>query len=285
MVAWLAKLHKVDRRWLYLAAALALAVPFLARGRIPMPPTQPFMVTRRLFDAIESCPPDKVVLIDSSWDMGSQAENEGQLECVVRHLCRKRVRFVIISVQRAQLGPEFAQRAIEKITAEPGCERQYGTDWVNLGYVQANDIKVVIEALCRDLHAFRPNDVKQTPVGQLPLMQSVRSIKDVHLLYSVTYSPAEDWISLVRGQFGTPVAFGCMTIMSPYYHTFVESGQLSGMLVGNWGAAEYEALLARPGKGTELIAFASFGNCIIVAAVLLGNLGLWAARRKERQSR
>jgi hypothetical protein len=247
------------------------------------------MVTRRLFEAVESCPPDKVVLIDSSWDMGSQAENEAQLECVVRHLCRKRVRFVVISVQRAQLGPEFARRVIKKIAGKAGY--QYGTDWVNLGFVQAgSDIKVVIEALCRDIHAVRPTDVDGKPVAELPLMdvlkgtQEVPSIRHVHLVLSITYSPAEDWISLVKGQFGTPVAFGCMTIMSPYYHTFIESGQLCGMLIGNWGAAEYERLTRQPGKGTELIAFATYGNCMILAAILLGNLGLWAARRSRRQA-
>ncbi|MBM4040942.1 MAG: hypothetical protein FJ290_20780, partial [Planctomycetes bacterium] len=37
----LAHLHRLDRRWLYLASAIALAVPFLVRARIPMPPTQP----------------------------------------------------------------------------------------------------------------------------------------------------------------------------------------------------------------------------------------------------
>ncbi|MBM4035754.1 MAG: hypothetical protein FJ291_28780 [Planctomycetes bacterium] len=284
MIRWLARLRDIDRRWLYLATAVALAVPFVARGRIAMPPTEPFMVTRRLFDAIEACPPDKVVLIDSSWNMGSQAENEAQLECVVRHLCRRRVRFVVISVGVTELGPEFARQVIEPIAAEAG--RQYGTDWVNLGYVQAGgDIKVLIEALCRDLHAVRPTDVHDTPVAQLPLMRSVRSINDAHLLFSVTYSPTADWISLVKGQFGTPVAFGCMTIMSPYYHTFIESGQLSGMLVGNWGAAEYERLTQARGKGTERIAFATYGNCAILAAILLGNLGLWAARRTRGRTR
>jgi hypothetical protein len=283
MIRWLARLRSIDRRWLYLATAIALAIPFIVGGRIPMPPTEPFMVTRRLYEAIESCPPNKVVLIDSSWDMGSEAENCAQLECVVRHLCRRRVRFVVVSVGVTQLGPEFAQRVIKKIAKEAGCT--YGTDWVNLGFVQAgSDIKVVIENLCRDIHATRPIDVEETPVAKLDLMREVRSIRDVHLVLSITYSPTPDWISLVKGQFGTPVAFGCMTIMSPYYHTFIESGQLCGMLIGNWGAAEYEGLTRQPGKGTELIAFATYGNCMILAAILLGNLGLWAARRSRRQA-
>jgi hypothetical protein len=125
-----------------------------------------------------------------------------------------------------------------------------------------------------------PRDLRGTPVARIPLMAQVRTIRDAHLVYCITYSPREEWISLVRGQYGTPVAFGCMSIMSPYYSTFIDSGQLCGMLNGNRGAAEYEMLTGLPGVGSQRITFASFGNCVILAAVVLGNLGLWAMQRR-----
>jgi hypothetical protein len=276
LIRGLAKLQDIDRRWLYLATVVVLLASFGVR--IPTPPGQTSRATRGLFDAIESCPPDKVVLIDSSWNQGSQAENLAQLECVVRHLCRRHTRFVVTSVGVTFFGPEFARRFIEPIAADAGYE--YGVDWVNCGYVQAGeDYKVIIDGLCRDFHRIYPNDVTGQPMTDLPLMSKVRSIRDVHLVYCVTYSPSEDWISFVKGQFGTPVAFGCMTIMSPLYATYIDSGQLCGMLAGNRGAAEYEALLGYEGTATQGITFASFGNCMILAAVVLGNLGWWAARR------
>jgi hypothetical protein len=119
-------------------------------------------------------------------------------------------------------------------------------------------------------------------MSELPLMSRVRSIRDVHLVCCITYAPAPEWISLVRGQHGTPVAFASMSIMAPSYFTFLDSGQLCGMLVGNRGAAEYEALLNHTGLGTQLIMAASFGACVILGAALLGNLGMWARRRLER---
>lgn len=281
MIRWLAKLDVLDRRWLYAAMVIVLLVPLVVL--IPMPPGKASQATRGLYDMIESCPPDKVVLIDSSWDMGSRAENQAQLECVVRHLCRERVRFVVTSLGVSPFAPEFAARVIEPIAAEAGYV--YGRDWVNLGYVQAGgSLGAVIDGLCRDIHAIRPEDAKGNPVGELPLMQRVRSIKDVHVVYCITYSPSPDWISFVKGQHNTPVAFGCMSIMSPNYYTYLDSGQLCGMLVGNLGAAEYEALIGRPARGTRLIMAVAFGNCAILVAVLLGNLGHWAARRKRREA-
>ena len=281
MIRWLARLHTLDRRWLYLATVVVLLASFGVR--IPTPPGRVSVATRGLYDAIESCPPDKVVLIDSSWDQGSQAENLAQMECVVRHLCDKRVRFVVTSVGVTQFAPEFARRVVEPIAAQAGYD--YGRDWVNLGYVTGADLKVLIDGLCRDLHAVWPRDAKGTPLGDLPLMRQVRSIADVHLVYCITYSPTPDWIGFVKGQFGIPVAFGCMSIMSPFYATYIDSGQLSGMLAGNRGAAEYESLIHHEGTGTNRITFASFGNCMILLAVLLGNLGFWASRRLRKDVR
>ena len=149
LIRWLARLQDIDRRWLYLATVIVLAASFSVR--IPTPPGQTSLATRGLYDAIESCPPDKVVLIDSSWDQGSQAENLAQLECVVRHLCRRGVRFVVVSVAVTPFGPEFARRVIEPIAANAGYV--YGRDWANCGYIQTGgDMKVSIDGLCRDFH-------------------------------------------------------------------------------------------------------------------------------------
>jgi len=249
---------------------------------IPMPAGSASRATRGLYDAIESCPADGIVMIDSSWDQGMRAENAAQLECVVRHLCQRRIRFVVTSLGTV-FSPEFAQKTIEPIAAEVGYV--YGRDWVNTGYVQsASGLAPVIDSLARDFHKIRQADVRGTPIGDLPLMQHVRTIRDIHLVYVVTYAPSPEWISFVRGQFGTPVAFGCMSIMAPNYYTYIDSKQLSGMLIGNRGAAEYEALIRAPSLGTRLSMAASFGNLAIILASIVGNLGMWAALRARRRA-
>jgi hypothetical protein len=283
MAPWLARLHDLNPRWLYLATGLLMIVPFVIL--IPMPAGTPSRATQGLYDAIESCPPDKVVWIDSSWDQGSRAENEAQLECVVRHLCRQHIRFVVTSVGITPFGPEFADRTIKPIAEKAGYV--YGRDWVNTGFVQAPtpaSLALIINGLARDFHSIRPADVHGTPIGDLPLMQKVRTIRDIHVIYAITYSPAQEWISFIKGQFGTPVAFGCMSIMAPSYYAFLDSGQLCGVLIGNRGAAQYEALIGRPSLGTRLSMAQSFGNAAIILAALVGNLGWWAARRARRKA-
>jgi hypothetical protein len=280
MLGRLAKLRDLNQRWLYLAMVAALVVPLAVS--IPMPRVTAWPATRGVYRQVESCPPDKVVWIDSSWDMGSRAECEAQLACVVRHLCRRRIRFVVTCLGTV-FSPDFATKVIEPIASQAGYV--YGRDWVNLGYIQAQAGRaVVIDGLCRDFHEMRPADVYGTPVAKLPLMQRVRSIRDIHMVYIVDYTPDPAWISFVKGQHGTPVAFGCMSIMAPLYCTYIQSGQLCGMLIGNRGAADYEALLDRPGPGTRLLAPASLGNVVIILAAVLGNVGAWAALRSRRKA-
>jgi len=281
MMAWLAKLRDLNQRWLYLATVLLLIVPLAVT--IPMPSTGTSQATQGLYDMIDSCPDDKVVMIDSSWDMNSRAECQAQLECVVRHLCANKTRFVVTSLG-TPFSPDFAAKVITPIAEEAGYV--YGTDWVNTGFIQATGgMGVVIDGLCRDFHSVRPADVHGTPVADLPLMQTVRTVEDMHMVYVVTYQPSSEWIAFVRGQHGTPVGFGCMSIMAPNYYTFLDSGQLCGMLVGNRGSSEYEALIGRPALGTKLIMVASFGNAIIILAALLGNIGAWAGARRRRRAR
>jgi hypothetical protein len=220
-----------------------------------------------------------VILIDSSWDQGSQAENWPQLEAVCEHCLKRGTRFVIVSVGITALGPELAQQVCEGLSKKYG--KTYGQDWVNLGYIPAGTTGMgfLIDALVKDLHTLFPRDLHGTPVARLPLMSRVRDIRDVHLVYSVTYAPSTDWVAFVRGQYGTPIAFGCMSIMGPYYYPLLDSAQLAGMLVGIRGAAEYETAIQAPRKGSKLIVPQAFAHLLIITFVILGNVGYLAGKR------
>jgi len=282
---WLIKLQYVDRRWLYLVTFILLILPF-ATGFI-MPPAKASETTLGLYNQIESCPSDKVVVIDASWEMGSAAENWSQLECVVRHLCMRHIKFVVVSVQITPFGPMFANLTIEPIAKETGMV--YGKDWVNLGYTRGAAMGPIIEGICLNIAQVFPTDYEGTSVKEIPLMQALakaeQTHKKIHLIYSVTYQSSTEWISFSRGSFGTPLAFGYMTIVHPSYYTFFDSGQLCGTLVGNGGAAEYEKLVNHEGLGTTLHSAGSFGNIMVIVAAILGNIGAWASHRQSRRRR
>jgi hypothetical protein len=282
MIESLAKLHGIDRRWLYLGTVVILLIPLIFS--LPMPSGKVSPTTKGIYDLVESCPDDKVILIDSSWDAGSAAENRAQLDCVVRHIVAKRKKFVVTSAGITPFAPEFADQVIRPIAEEAGYV--YGKDWVNSGYKLAppGGINLLIEAICRDFKELYPSDWANVAMSEYELMKDFKGIDNIHMVYCVTYSPPNEWISYVRGQFGTPVCFGCMTIAAPAYFTFIDSDQLSGMLIGNRGAAEYEGLNKQLGFGTRLIIATAFGNCVVIIAALMGNIGFWANSRLKQKA-
>lgn len=297
---WLVKLQHIDRRWLYAVTFVLMVLPFVLN--VPMPMGKPSATTIGLYEKIEQCAKqqeearkdenddikEKIVLVDASWEMGSAAENLSQMECVIRHLVKKRIKFVVVSVGITYLGPLFADKTINPIVEEynekhPDNKMTYGKDWVNLGFIQGANFGNMIDGICRDLHKARPEDYYNTPVGELELMRNVHDYNDFFLIFSVTYCSTPDWMSFAGSAFGVPVAFGYMTIVHPDYSKFFDSGQLCGALVGNGGAAEYEQLIGHTATGTSLHQAGSFGNVMIILAAILGNLGAWAGARQGRR--
>lgn len=273
----------IDRRWLYLATFLIVFIPILVT--IPLPRLQVADATRGLYEAIEACPPDGIVLVDSSWDQGSLAENRSQLECVIHHLCQRKIRFVVTSVGVAPLGPDFARETITPIAREYGYE--YGRDWVNSGYVQGieGSIGAIIDGVCKDFQGTFPVDTKGTRMADMPLTRDIRSIEDFYMVYVITYAPAPEWISFVHGQYQKPVAFGAMSIMAPVYYNNLEASQIVGLMLGNRASAEYEALLKRPGLGSRYAFAGSFGSLAVILAAVLGNIMWLVGRRRARARR
>ncbi len=278
MLRLLSMLYHLNPRWLYLAITVVLIIPLVVT--LPMSTNVSSCGPQGLYDTAGSCPADKVILIDSSWDLGAKPECMSQLECFVNDLCRRKIKFVVFST--SLYAPTFANDVIKPIAQTNGYV--YGTDWVNLGFIQppAGNMGVLIQSFCENIHATRPIDVDGTAVASLPLMQSVRTAKDIHMVMAINYCPWQEWISFGKGQFGLPIAFGCASIMGPYFYVFVDSDQLCGLLAGNRGAYEYESLTGMRGMGSKVMMAFAFGMCFIIAAVLIGNVGFWASMRLRR---
>lgn len=286
------RLQNLDRRVIY---GVLVVVSVLSFALVPMPVSHVGPEARAVFDAVERCPEDKVIILDSSWDMGSQSENRAQFRALVKHMFRRNIKFVVTSIGTTQFAPKIAQDQLADLAKEYeatyGVKRKYGVDYVNLGYKSAGAGGVVgaplgflLDGFAHDIHAVYPTDINGTPVSELPLMQGVKSIEQVHLVVVVTYQPSVEWISFIRGQFGTPVVFSCMSIVVPLYAIYSEADQLAGIIGGTRGAAEYERLLEleEPGEGTQLMTPQSFAHLLMIAFIVIGNIGYISAVRRKR---
>jgi hypothetical protein len=129
-------IDRVNYRIVYVALAVLLAVPFLF-GHWEAKP-RPRAITHGLFETIEECAESgKPVFLLNSWIMDSRGENQPQFECLVDHLMRRRVKFVMLSFfpDTAIVGREICRETEAYYKQHYGDDYlQYGRDWLLLGY-------------------------------------------------------------------------------------------------------------------------------------------------------
>ncbi|MFA0783101.1 hypothetical protein [Fervidibacter sacchari] len=272
---WLSQFQAIDRRIIYLCVAVAIASPFIIQIRLPVIPTMP---VQKFYEAVEKVPKGKVVLIAADFDTGTEGENGPQVQAVLEHLMRRRIPFIIMGT--AIQGPELVQSYAERLAKKYGY--RYGVDFVNLGYLPGGQL--ALERFCRSIWQTKPIDYKQRPLTELPLMRKVRTAKDIGLVAEFTGSGVLSWyIQTFWGQFKVPLAQGCTGIIGPEQFPYLDTGQLSGLMVGLKGAAEYEALLNVKREGFRRMMPQSLGHLAALLLIFLGNLGMWLARKRTQK--
>ena len=74
---------------------------------------------------------------------------------------------------------------------------------------------------------------------------------------------------------------GATAVMAPKFYAFVSAGQFKGLLGGMKGAAEYELLLDESASAVTGMGAQSMVHLLIIALVILGNLGFFLGRRRR----
>jgi hypothetical protein len=130
-----------------------------------------------------------------------------------------------------------------------------------------------------------PRDNYNTKLEDIPLMQEVKNYDDVDFLFVVADNATVDyWVSLVNAQFGLPMGAGVTAVMAPKSYSFLQTGQMVGLLGGMKGAAEYEKLSQNPGKATRGMDPQSIIHLVIIIFIVLGNIGYFVGKRQKMQN-
>jgi hypothetical protein len=207
------------------------------------------------------------------------AETEPMSIAALRHMFEKDMKVVTIS-NIPLGGPSIAERVTREIAAE--YNKVYGADYVNLGYKYG--YVAVMHGLADSIARIFPSDYSGNPLMELPLMQEVINYDDIKFIYCVAdNATVEYWISIVNAQYGVPVGSGMTAVMAPKMYSFVESGQLTGLLGGMKGAAEYEKLLGKLGTASRGMDSQSLVHLLVIFLVLVGNIGFFASRQNRKK--
>ena len=271
------KLQAIDRRWIYLLMFLSILFPTIFVIKFPIELTPE---AEQLYNAVEELPDSSIVMLTFDYYASALAETEPMSIAALRHMWRKDMKIVTLS-NIPLGGPTIAERVTREIAEEFG--KVYGIDFVNLGY-KANYV-AVMHGLASSIESIFPTDYSGTPLSELPLMQQVKSYNDMKFIYCVADNATVDyWISIVNAQYDIPVGSGVTAVMAPKMYSFIEADQLTGLLGGMKGAAEYEKLIGTPGTATIGMDAQSMSHLLIIFLVIIGNLGFFMKRRKHKDA-
>ncbi len=273
----LARLDAIDRRYLYGVLLLIVVVGLL----VPIPlPLAVGPQARGFYDAIENADPNKIAIVSTLWSASTQGENRPQTSVVLQHLMRKRMRFALIAFGDPQ-STTLAQELAEELARENNYV--YGKDWINWGF--RADIAGTLKGLVRDINeTIKRDSIMKKPLAEHPVMAGIHNVKDVSVIAEVSASGNYvSWLGLVVGSTDAPFCYAPTSVMAPELYTYLDSGQMKGMLFGIKGAAEYERLLGIKGFTTRAITPVSLSLVLLFVLIGLGNYGMYASRKKPSQ--
>ena len=107
----------------------------------------------------------------------------------------------------------------------------------------------------------------------------------VLMLHGASGNAADFWIQYGQAKYGFKLALGVTGVMASDYYPYLQSGQIFGLLPGVKGAAEYEQLLGKPAAGSASMPYQVTAHVVILAFMILSNIGYIAQRRARAAGR
>ena len=268
-------LEKLDRRWIFLTIGLLVLLPLLFPLALPLYVSPP---VRSFVEAVDSIPDGSRVLMSCDYDPGSIPEMVPMTRTALRHLLDKKCKIVITVLWNG--GPGLVDRIVRQVVEHEYPDRQYGVDYVNLGY-KAGDEAVMVLMGQGIVNAF-PRDYHGNDTRTMPIMQGVRDYTSFPMLVNISggYPGTKEWVQQVQARFHLPMVAGVTAVSAPEYYPYLQSHQILGLLGGMAGAAEYEKARGEKGSATRGMDAQSLAHYFVAVCILLGNVVQWSKRRR-----
>jgi len=271
MKALARRMVAIDRRIIFLLIAVAVLIPLLRPFGLPIKVSPE---VKAVYDHMEGLPERSVFLLSFDFDPSSKPELEPQAVALLRHAFRKNLRVIVMT--HWLTGTGLADDVVSTVAAETG--KQRGTDYVFLGWAPGGYALII--SMGQDLYKAFPSDYRKIPTKDMPVLEGVRSLRDVHYLVSLAAggSGIEMWYVFGKDKYRFEMAGGATGVIAPGLYPFLRSGQINGLIGGLQGAAEYETLIGRSGTAIAGMDAQSATHGVIILLVILCNVFYFALR-------
>lgn len=273
LIRWLAD---IDRRIIFVFIILAIIFPLLLPMGLPVKTTTH---VKNVYKFIDELPEGSTVLMSFDYDPASGPEVHPMALAMLRQCFSKGHKVVIIA-----LWPQGASMAIDALSiVTPEFDVTYGEDYVNLGFKPGGAI--LIKLMGSSIREAFPMDMERRDISELPIMDNIYNYDNIDFVMSLSAGDPGilQWVLIAQAQYHVPIAGGCTGVSAPQFFTYLQTGQLLGLLSGLKGAAEYETLLERPGQATVRMDAQSVAHIVIIIFILFANLSFFILRKESSE--
>ncbi len=275
-------LSGIDRRVVFAFIAVVVIVPFFFPLNITGKLTP---AAQQVFDAVEEIEPNsQPLLISIDFDPQSMPELYPMLLAVLRHAFARDVKVCMMALWVTGVG--LGEEGLNTIAPEYG--KEYGKDYVYLGWKPG--FAAVVLGMGKSIPETFPTDHYGTPLESIPVMQGVRNFNDIPFAISLSAGDPGAltlWIPYVQSRFGQKLGTGMTAVSAADAYPYLQSGQLTGLLGGMKGAAEYEQMITDAGysdaakTATQAMDSQSMAHLAIILLIVIGNVGFLLMRRRK----
>lgn len=261
-------------RWLFLLVVVLIGVPVLwGWGRAEnLPPAWPGLA--EAYGAIESLPPDSLVVIYWAYDPATAGELDLVARPVFHHLLTQRVQLVGVSSLPA--GPATARRLIEAVRETRDATGLFSAaarnPWpVRLAFLPGGSSTLPLVAT--DLATALDLDPDTASARDLAAQPPALTV-----IFAAQTEDVQNWLEQVQTRLGVPALAVVSAGADPGLRPFLDSGQLRGLVSGFDGAYHYDAQVAARENLLENVALRrhvnaqNWAHMAIVAVLVAGNL-------------
>lgn len=231
------------------------------------------------YDTIQALRPDALVVVSFDYEPGSAGEMDLQANVLLRHLMQRRAR--ILAISTLDTGAPVAQRVLEDAARAVG-NVTYGVNYLNLGYVPGYEAGLRQLATAGFAPTLRDFSNRQT-LDRYAAFSPAQSWRNVALVIELTGSPEalQRWMEQVQPRAGVKIAAGVSAAVEPRARAYRDAKQLTGLLGGLVGAAQYEILTNQRGLAVISLGAQSTANLVLLVLIVLGNV-YWLLRERGK---
>jgi len=273
MRAFARRMLGIDRRIIFLLIALATLIPLLFPFGLPIRVSSE---VKKIYDYMESLPEGSVFLLSMDFDPASKPELYPMAMALLRHAFKKN--FKVIGMTLWVTGTGMAEKVFSDVAQEMG--KKKGIDYVFLGFAPGGS--TVILNMGQDIYATFPTDHYKNRTADLPMMKSIRTLRDVDYVISLAAGTPgiEAWYLFGKEKYGFELGGGCTAVSAAGLYPLLDTGQINGLLGGLRGAAEYETLIRKKGKAIAGMDAQSATHMTIIVLIALCNLFYFLAGKE-----